>query len=351
MKRFSLILVISLFGVVQIFAQDTSVKATITLSHQGKTTDFAYNKMSDAMVAAEEGDTIYLSAGYILGDVVIDKQVTIIGTGADTSKSGEYTNYGNSKIVVKMPDNTKLTTRLFEGIYFDNTSVTYQSTNIENIVFKKCDVYGINIDFNAAIKSILFDRCIIHGGSYFNNFPEKAIARNCKIYGFYINSNSEGSWQFTNCTINPSSSGYSGYTGYCCPILSGIFVNCIIDNDNDDYTGFPLYNVTSEDTKSKASFTNCLFYKPTEGKEIFNGATVENAMYYEASANNVLENFTKEQLEANRFYGNDGTVVGCYGGKNPYTLTINKPVISSSKVHFAKDTKQVQIKMKVSTQE
>ena len=349
MKRFSLIFIISLFGFVQIFAQDTSVKATITLSHQGKTTDFDYNKISEAVEAAEEGDTIYLSAGYILGDIVIDKQVTIIGTGADASKSGEYTNYGNSKIVVKMPDNTKLTTRLFEGIYFWNTSFTYQSTNIENIVFKKCHVYGYNITVNAAIKSILFDRCNIDGNNYFSrSLIEKLFARNCWIHGLYINS-TNCSWQFINCTIAPSNH-YTDSNSMYCPILGGTFVNCIIDNDDNDYKGFPLYRPSSEES-SAASFTNCLFYKPADGKDIFNGATVQDNMFYESNANNVLETFTKEQLKANNFYGNDGTVVGCYGGKNPYTLKISKPVISSSKVHFAKDTKQIQIKMKVSSQE
>ena len=349
MKKISILIILLMQSILCIYAQDTSIKGTITLSHQGKTTDFAYNKMADAVNAAIDGDTIFLSAGYFEGDFVINKQVAFIGTGGDYSTSEN--SVLNGKIILKLPDNTKLTARLFEGINFWNTSFTYQSTNIENIVFKKCYVYGYNITVNAAIKSILFDRCNISGGSYFNNFPEKAIARNCKIHGLNVEkSNSDSSWQFTNCTIDPSNYSNSGYTGYFCPILSGTFVNCIIDNDDDDYTGFPLYYVTSEDTKSKASFTNCLFYT-TDNKEIFNGATVENAMYYEASANNVLENFTKEQLEAYSFYGNDGTVVGCYGGKNPYTLKISKPVISSSKVHFDKDKKQVQIKMKVSTVE
>ena len=348
MKRLAFLMVTFLLGIYQMSAESSSSNGTITLSHQGKETTFAYNKISDAVDAAEDGDTIFFSKGKFEGDFRLTKKIAFIGSGGDEQNgAGVYTRYSNSKIIIAIPDNTKLTARLFEGIHFYNNHFYYQTDGIENLVFKKCCINGNDFSEEASIKSMLFDRCFILNN--FNYTPQKAIARNCKFRYLTISSNC--TWQFINCTIDPSNWTNSNYTGNFCSILGGTFVNCIINNDNDDYTGFPLYDITNEDAKSKASFTNCLFYKPTEGKEIFNGATVENAMYYEASANNVLENFTKEQLEANSFYGNDGTVVGCYGGKNPYTLTINKPVISSSKVHFAKDTKQVQIKMKVSTEE
>ena len=66
---------------------------------------------------------------------------------------------------------------------------------------------------------------------------------------------------------------------------------------------------------------------------------------------NLICNFTKEKLQENNFLGNDGTVVGCYGGKNPYTLKQMTSTITSSKVHFDKDNKQIQIKMKVSSEQ
>ena len=365
MKRFTIFITLLLLSVMQMAAQDTSIKGTITLSHQGKTTDFAYNQMASVMEAAVDGDTIYLSPGYFEGDFVIDKKVAFIGSGADSSNGWQNcTHYNdNNKIIIKLPENTKLSARLFEGINFGGMSFTYQ-TSIENVVFKKCNVHG-SIGISADIKSILFDRCDILVNGYCNSFTKKLIARNCQISSLCIRSDdgyAENTWQFINCTIDPDNWSYTDDNGnyhIYCPIYRGSFVNCIIDNDeNQDEirnAGYSLYNPSDTETKSSASFTNCLFYKPLEGREIFNGATVQNDMYFDASnlndhQNNSIWGFSKEELLENNFLGNDGTVVGCYGGKNPYSLKQIQTTITSSKVHFDKDKKQIQIKLKVSSE-
>lgn len=366
MKRFTIFITLLVLSVMQMAAQDTSIKGTITLSHQGKTTDFAYNQMANVMEAAVDGDTIYLSPGYFEGDFVIDKKVAFIGSGADTDNGWKNCSYygGNNKIIVKLPENTELSARLFEGIYLGDISFKYQ-TSIENVVFKKCWVNGYNISIDAVIKSILFDRCYIQGANCYTGNVKKAISRNCQISSLNIwnyNGNDENYWQFINCTIDPSAYGYNdengNYHNYC-PIYRGSFVNCIIDNDENQNgirnAGYSLYDPSDTETKSSASFTNCLFYKPLEGREIFNGATVQNAMYFDASNQEdnwdyKIRNFSKEKLQENNFLGNDGTVVGYYGGKNPYSLKQAQPTITSSKVHFDKDKKQIQIKLKVSSE-
>ena len=367
MKRFTIFIALLVLSMMQMAAQDTSVKGTITLSHQGKTTDFAYNKMASAMDAAVDGDTIFLSPGYFEGDFVIDKKVAFIGSGADSDNGWQNcTHYDdNNKVIIKLPENTKLSACLFEGIYFGSMNFIYQ-TPIENVVFKKCRVYGYNLSIEASIISILFDRCYIEGYGYKDSNVKKAILRNCRINSLDINSyegNDENSWNFINCTIDPSNYGYNdengNYHNYC-PIYRGSFVNCIIDNDeNRDEirnAGYWLYDPRETETKSSASFTNCLFYKPLEGREIFNGATIQNDMYFDASSldnnwDNKIRNFSKEKLQENNFFGNDGTVVGCYGGKNPYSLKQIQTTITSSKVHFDKDKKQIQIKLKVSSEQ
>ena len=364
MKRFTIFITLLVLSVMQMTAQDTSIKGTITLSHQGKTTDFAYNQMANVMEAAVDGDTIYLSIGYFEGDFVIDKKVSFIGSGADTDNGWKNCSYygGNNKIIVKLPENTELSARLFEGIYLGDISFKYQ-TSIENVVFKKCWVNGYNISIDAVIKSILFDRCYINGSNYCTSNVKKAISRNCQISDLHTwnyDGNDENTWQFINCTIDPSNYGYDdGNYHTFCPIYRGTFINCIIDNDeNHDEirnAGYCLYDPRETETKSSASFTNCLFYKPLEGREIFNGATVQNDMYFDASnlndhQNNSIWGFSKEELLENNFLGNDGTVVGCYGGKNPYSLKQIQTTITSSKVHFDKDKKQIQIKLKVSSE-
>lgn len=163
-------------------------------------------------------------------------------------------------------------------------------------------------------------------------------------------------WQFIHCTINPDITWWTDDKGndqYYSP-LQGIYTNCIIANYYD--TGaYVLYN-PQESVTLTAAYINCLFYKPAEGKDIFNGATTQNNMYYDVSNvkdnwENRIQNLKKEQLQEKNFLGNDGTVVGCYGGKNPYTLKPNIPIVSSSKVHLDRTKKQIQINIKLSSQQ
>ena len=361
MKKIGLFIVLLVLSIIHVVAQDTSIKGTITLSHQGKTTDFAYNKMADVVETAIDGDTVFLSTGYFNGDFILDKKLAFIGSGADTDKgNGNYTFY-EGRIILRMQEDTKLSARLFEGIYFWNSSFTYE-TSIENVIFKKCRGCGYNITLNADIKSILFDRCHIEGYGYYNSIHTlKAIARNCRIEDFAIwNNRAEtNSWQFINCTINLDNWGYTDEEGIYhvwSPIYGGTFMNCIIDNIGNDNTGCWLYNPQNIETTSSASFMNCLLNKPTEEIDIFNGATTKDNMFFDHtnidnSWENLICNFTKEKLQENNFLGNDGTVVGCYGGKNPYTLKQMTSTITSSKVHFDKENKQIQIKMKVSSEQ
>ena len=112
MKRFTIFITLLVLSVMQMTAQDTSIKGTITLSHQGKTTDFAYNQMANVMEAAVDGDTIYLSMGYFEGDFVIDKKVSFIGSGADTDNGWKNCTYygsnNSNKIIVKLPKKCSL---------------------------------------------------------------------------------------------------------------------------------------------------------------------------------------------------------------------------------------------------
>lgn len=359
MKRLAFLIVTFVLTISQMSAQNSSYNGTITLSHNGKETTFAYNKMADAVEAAVDGDTIYLSAGEFEGDFRLNKKIAFIGSGADGSNgSGTYTRYYSGNIVINMPENTKLTARLFDGIYFDNT-FTFQTT-IDNVIIRKCYT-PCSFNINANMNSIYFDRCNIQCGSnIISTNIKKLVARNCQISSLSMNGSSYNevatSWQFIHCTIDPSNWGWSDDNGNghtWCP-LQGIYTNCIIDNDEDNQ-GFELYNPQYQETLT-AAYINCLFYKPADGKDIFNGATTQNTLYYDATGSddnwqNKIRNFTKEQLQENNFLGNDGTVVGCYGGKNPYTLKPNIPSVTSSKVHLDREKKQIQINIKLSSQQ
>lgn len=344
----------------QLSAQDNSNQGTSTLSHNGKESYFAYNKMGDAVEAAADGDTIYLSKGEFEGDFRLTKKIAFIGSGADYSNgTGSYTRYYSGNIVIAMPEGTKLTARLFDGIYFDN-SILFQNA-IENVIFRKCNT-PCDFNINAEMGSLYFDRCYIScGGNVMRSKLKKLVARNCRISNLHMDDSNynkvAANWQFIHCTIDPNNWSYTDNERkehYYSP-LRGIFTNCIIDNDDNNQQGYELYYPQGSESYT-AAYINCLFYKPAEDREIFNGATVQNDMYFDASGlgnneENKIRNFTKEKLLENNFLGNDGTVVGCWGGKNPYTLKPNIPTVSSSKVHLDREKKQIQINIKLSSQQ
>lgn len=358
MKRLSLLITFFVLAISQLSAQDNSNTGTITLSHKGKETNFAYNKMGDAVEAAADGDTIYLSNGEFEGDFRLTKKIAFIGSGAESNNgTGSYTHYNSGNIVIAIPEGTKLSARLFDGICFDNSnSITFQTT-IENVIFRKCRTPW-NINVNKSIESLYFDRCYINGNQ--SSSIKKVVARNCKIgslsmYGSDYNEVATN-WQFIHCTIELNTYGWTddkgNYQNYC--PLQGIYTNCIIANYNDT-EAYELYNPSGSEVLT-AAYINCLFYKPAEGKDIFNGATTQNNLFYDVSNvkdnwQNRIQNLTKEQLQEKKYLGNDDTVVGCYGGKNPYTLKPNIPIVSSSKVHLDRTKKQIQINIKLSSQQ
>lgn len=78
MKRFTLFIITLTLTILQIAAQDTSIKGIITLSHQGYETSFAYNEMTKVMDAAADGDTVFLSTGYFQGDFIMTKNFPLL---------------------------------------------------------------------------------------------------------------------------------------------------------------------------------------------------------------------------------------------------------------------------------
>lgn len=159
MKRFTILIIALMLAILPMAAQDTSIKGTITLSHQGNETAFAYNEMIKVMDAAVDGDTVLLSTGYFRGDFIMTKKLAFIGSGADKDKGWNNCTYYDGKIIINLPAETKLTARLFDGIYFSNNSnITFKSV-IDNVIFRKCYWDELILKMNANVNYLLIDRC------------------------------------------------------------------------------------------------------------------------------------------------------------------------------------------------
>ena len=338
MKRFTLFIITLTLTILQIAAQDTSIKGTITLSHQGNETNFAYNEMTKVMDAAADGDTVYFSTGYFQGDFIMTKKLAFIGSGADRDKEGNNCTYYEGKIVINLPEETKLTARLFDGICFynSNTSITFKSS-IDNVIFRKCYWDNNILSIDKSISYLLIDRCYCNldfGG----NMIQKIIIRNSIVHGTPDSSNMSANVFFYNCNIYQNGGyGISGFNNKWSARFFGTFYNCILNS-------YSYYMTDPGDSSAITVLINCLYN--VQEDYVDDGCTIQNCYIYTDNSNKNIFDLTKEELLSKNYLGKDGTVVGIYGGKNPYTLSLgNKEV--TNKVHLDKDKKQVQFNIKV----
>lgn len=341
MKRITILLMTLMLAIIQMAAQDTSLKGTITLSHQGKETTFAYNEMTKVMDAAVDGDTVFLSAGYFQGDFIMTKKLAFIGVGADY-------NYGNNKsnttcydgkIVVRLPENTKLTARFFDGIFFYNNGciITFNSA-IDNVIFRKCQWNRSDFfEIQAEVKNMIVDRCYCNLWQNSTENLAKLVVRNSNVRECYFSSGDPNSRVFYNCNISVPNWSSEDYTYSS---LRHTYINCIIYNSG--------YLTEPEQNSYSPILINCLF-NGNEKYDVTKNCTLQNCYAY-TSEDNSLGSLTKEDLQKNNYLGNDGTVVGYYGGKNPYTLSASSPTIKNT-IHLDKDKKQIQFNLKITEQQ
>lgn len=344
MKRITILLMTLMLTIIQMTAQDTSLKGTITLSHQGKETTFAYNEMIKVMDTAADGDTIFLSAGYFQGDFIVTKKLAFIGVGADYDNDRINCTSYDGKILINLPENTTLSTRLFDGIHFyDNngsSGITFNSA-IDNVIFRKCRWGASDFwQFQAEIKNLIVDRCYCNLWQNSTEKLTKLIVRNSNVSNCYIYSGDPNSRIFYNCNI--STPGFGDGNGYSFCQLAFTYINCIIFNDGR-YLAHPRQD----------SYTpiliNCL-YNGSKDYDVTKNCTLQNCYAY-TSEDNSLGSLTKEDLLKSNYLGNDGTVVGYYGGKNPYTLkNVTSPTIKNT-IHLDKDKKQIQFNLKITEQQ
>ena len=338
MKRITVFIITLTLAILQIAAQDTSIKGTITLLHQGNETDFAYNEMTKVMDAAADGDTVFLSSGYFPGDFIMTKKLTYKGTEAESGKGWNNSTCYEGKIVIKLPEETKLTARLFDGIYFNNnnTNISFKSS-IDNVIFRKCywDNNIFSIDKN--ISYLLIDRCncsLYFGGEMI----QKMIARNCVIRGTPYSSNMSANMFFYNCNINSSNGwGINGIDNKYSVRFFGIFYNCILYS-------YDYYMTDPGDSSAITVLINCLYNLQED--YVDDGCTIQDCYIYTDNSNKYIFDLTKEELLSKNYLGNDGTVVGIYGGKNPYTLNLWTKEVTN-KFHLDRDKKQIQFNITV----
>lgn len=288
-----------------------AVTAQIVLRHQGNVKQFNPDELPSAIEAAENGDTILLSAGtfkYSASSIVtINKAITIIGVGANNSVI-------DNSVYIDIPNNPVLTAHLLDGVNI--TRELYIVKSAIGIKIRKCVInnkisYNINSD---PIYEMLIDRCDI------NNIGLNSVLRSLTVTNSKAQVLNAGytpdAAVFSNCNVIIGSSGTYGTAN---------FINCYITT---------FYNA------GNSIFTNCLASVTWK-----NYTSAENCYTYTPSETEVDE---AEYFRQQGWLGTDGTIVGMYGGTTPFTLEPNAPKVTDYTIGVDTKTRMLNVKMTLS---
>lgn len=271
--RIIIILSLLTMGFIPSLAEDIYFGVAL-LSHQGKQTAYAADNVQAAVDAAVEGDTIHFAPGRYK-DITLNKKVYLQNIdGAGLS------------IYLQLPGNPIIESSLFIGGSFD----VYAKCNLQSIYFT--NFYGhFSVLDGYRVENVTYDRCYFWNVNFENFNVGKLQANNCQIDNFYNGSNTATVSEFKHCN----------FRSWDFSIINASFENCILYNYNEEAF-----------TVDKCQFTNCMYdpdkYSFAEGCS--------------PSASLIMSqddwNDSKENLETLGLLGNDNTLVGMYGGTNPY---------------------------------
>lgn len=317
-----IILMATVFGM-NMVASAYSTSA-VFLQHKGNITTFEPDSIQLAFEAAVDGDTILLNEGTFPG-FEISKQITVRGVGLKTIIQGS--------IQIAIPETPELTATLLESLYLQYADIIV-SEPLVGLKISKCTFRNFTSYCN--INNCIIERCHIY--EVFNVYPNYNVyVTNSKIKGLNgVTTSGTGfgyNTTFTNCNIMliGTNSLYAFFAGTC--------VNSILS------WGGELNNCT---------LTNCLL----NSRSIAAGSScIASNLYNEMFQNEFLVRndtqecvYDTETLISKGYLGNDGTVVGIYGGTTPFTLEPAVPKVTNSLMQLDTENKKLNVTLTVSPQ-
>lgn len=254
------------------------------LSHNGVERYYKASDLQKAFDDAAEGDTIVLGEGNYYNDngFTITKKLYIRGSGS----------FINSEIKLNISGDSNFTIPLFDNVNFSYLTV---ESDIENLYLRRFVDGNINVNDGYTVNAFL-DRCTV----WYTRLTDKCkswVMQNSRLYKIYGTYDHENLPTLINCN-------YDCYEGEQVPTKS---INCI-------YKTCGMYDVKQPIKNS--ILENCLI--DFTNIEIDESTTVNGEIYYMTSDE---WNIGLDNLTAMKYFGNDGTVVGCNGGPNPMDYT------------------------------
>ena len=296
----------------------------IFLHHQGKVSLYAADKLSEAMEASEDGDTLFLSNGnygfapvsdgskvyYGAKPINVTKSVCLVGEGENTYVGALAINLADSKkechlygIKSSLAVNQAMTKLDIQKSYVKlSINASIDETNIQS---SKLDL-SIN-GWNTQLKALNASNCIVNSVNFLvvDSDNLHISLNHCNIYEL-MGSGDDGDEYMSSFKGNISNSivdhitVVSGETRYFDPAVT--LTNVLVRKTSESYDPFKI----CKQTNSIALLSN----DEILGKD-------GNCRW------------STDELTQQGYLGDDNTVMGIYGGTSPYSLTLDAPTLEN----------------------
>ena len=257
------------------------VSGCVILQHDGNETFFEAQDAKAAMDAAVEGDTLVFAEADadVYPRITMNKKVYIISS-------------GYLRIDLDIPGNPSLDECLFQT--YQHWIEIYVISDVQRLYLNDTFVYIDANTENVTVGSLEMDRCRCWG-IWYNSGLKKIVANNSQFFwSLYSSGENDAveSAKFTNCYFEMGQLN----------ITNATFNNCILR-----YTG------DSQFTIAGCTFNKCLM---NNGDVWVMGEGSSKTDCYDLDGDTFSND--KDYLTTNNYFGTDGTVVGEYGGTNPF---------------------------------
>ena len=255
----------------------------VILQHAGNETYFEAQDAQAAMDAAVEGDTLVFAEAEtgLYPKITMNKKVYIISS-------------GSLFINLEIPGNPSLDECLFQT-YSNRLEINVKS-DLQRLYLNDTFLYVYANTENVTVGSLEMDRCLCWG-IWYNSGLKKIVANNSKIFwNLYSSGENDAveSAKFTNCYFELGQLN----------ITNATFNNCILRYDSD-----------SQFTIAGCTFNKCLM----NNEDVWvMGEGSSKTDCYDLDGDTFSND--KDYLTTNNYLGSDGTVVGEYGGTNPFNV-------------------------------
>lgn len=284
--------------------------AKCLLQHKGGVKTFDASAIDTAIKNAVDGDTIFLTDGQFPG-FTVNKKITVRGAGQGTKITGN--------VNVSISGNPTLTQSVLEGFNASGKVVTLASA-MNGVKIKQC--YFSNLTVSGNNNDAIIDRCNISDELYQSSYIKGMTVINSIVGLGYIYSSTDSPINYVNCYIR------ARRINYC----AGTFINCIVKGEDSS-------------SSSQRNFYNCNFVSSLIVKYPYfdSSCTLQNC--YTTTNTSISEGV--DDLESLGYLGNDGTVVGRYGGLTPYTLDLAVPKVTENAITVDPTAKTLSVSLKV----